>query len=188
MNTIDILCVVDANTLITYWTSTPALQQQLAASTAAAPISLGAWSTSDQYIFMIADGSYATNGQGKSELTVTANVNDQIRWTIANPSEGVTYNCVLCGFSSNSGSFGTLPNAYLTVPTPSATAATSYFTYPDNPTTPVITGVVVSPWLSTLLQPTPAAGAQYNATFMVIDSGTTTILGYFNWDPFIIIN
>ena len=131
-NTIDILCVIDAATL-----AAKVASGSISAGTQANPTSLGSYSQSDTYVSMLTEGSYITNDKDGSELTITCDVGDNIRWTITNPGAGVNYSCMLYQFSS--ASIGTSP------------------------------------------------GVQYSWAFQLINQ-SGTVLGYFSWDPFIIIN
>jgi hypothetical protein len=184
MATIDILIVIDANSIVQ-----DVNKGSLGSGSAIAPQQLGAWGQSDAYIYMIADGAYVVSNQGKSELSIQCNVNDTIRWTITNPSAGLYYNCMLYGFTSSvNGGIGT----YITAPVVNTTAATSYYNNPLSVTTPDPTAYMLSAWSSTALAETSSLGnngaLQYNCQFQVIDTGSGTVVGYFEWDPFIVIN
>jgi len=177
MATVDILCVIDADTL-----ATAVANHTLNPGTVDSPTALGSYNSSDTYIFMIADGQYVVNNQAKSELSISCNVNDTIRWTISNPSAGVDYNCMLYNFES--GGIGT----YITQPIVTTVAATSYYNNPLNVNTPDPTAYMLSAWTCNALEATNPASVQYNWSFQLINTSNGLVIGYFYWDPFIQIN
>lgn len=81
--TIDILTVVDCVSLMN-----AVANKTITAGTQSAPTSLGSYASSDAYIYMITASSYVVNDQAKSELTVSANVGDSVRWMITCPGGG----------------------------------------------------------------------------------------------------
>lgn len=175
MSNIDILTVVDATTLVDLVST-----GKLAAGTLENPTGLGSYAGSDQFIFMICDGEYVVNDQGKSELTVSAQVSDVIRWTITNPSADFTYDCLLYNFQS--GAVGTT----ITAPVCSTQPVVSYYNSLQDSTTPVPSAYMYTVWTAQILATGPAV--QYSWSFQVIDSNTGNVVGYFMWDPFIQIN
>lgn len=156
------------------------------------PISLGSYSSSDVYVEMMAQGSAVVNDQGGSELTISANVGDEIVFTISSPGAGqnyypVLYNTVLSNanvrslgpntavwnnYCLESGGSGNQPVFANTVPTG----------YPDagNPNT-----FICAQWL---FQVNGAGSTQYNMSFAVLDTQTGKAIGYYIWDPFINVN
>jgi len=181
MATIDILCVIDTNYLMSNVKG-----GKLKAGTLQSPTNLGAWGSSDTYIFMICDGQYANNNQGKSELTINANVKDIIRWTITDPSTGLvtnqtahSYSCILYNFSSQSAS------GIITPPAVNSAPAVMYYNSLDNKDIPVAGTYMCSNWTSSVLK---TGTVQYSWSFQVVDCNTNKVVGYFTWDPFIIIS
>ena len=176
-NTIDILCVIDAVTL-----AENVQNGSINPGSQAIPTSLGSYSQSDVYVSMLTEGSYVTNDGGGSELTITCDVGDNIRWNITNPGAGVNYSCMLYQFSS--ASIGTnvsqpicLPlnvNLYINSASP-------------NTGTPTPIAYTSSAWQTTALAACPSPGVQYSWAFQLINQ-SGTVLGYFSWDPFIVIN
>ncbi|WP_300665811.1 AidA/PixA family protein [Fluviicola sp.] len=157
-----------------------------------APISLGSYSASDVYVEMMTQGSALVNDQGGSELTVSADVGDEIIFTISAPAAGqnyypVLYNTVLnnnnvrslgpntavwTNYCLQSGGSGNQPKFASTVPT----------NYPNagNPNT-----FICAQWL---FQVNGAGSTQYNMSFAVLDTQNGSVIGYYLWDPFITIS
>lgn len=177
MATIDILCVVDTNGL---------MAAGLAPGTLEAPTNLGSYSDSDTFVFMICDGQFVYNDQGKSELNVLAKVGDTIRWTITDPSTGMmtdqaahSYSTILYGFSNNNINGGSI-----TQPLLSSFPAVSYYNSLDSDTTPAAAAYMCSAWTSSVLS---LGQVQYAWSFQVIDCVSGSVVGYYCWDPFISI-
>jgi nematocidal protein AidA len=175
MSNIDILTVVDATTLMDLVAT-----NKLSPGTFESPTNLGSYAGSDVFIFMIADGEYVPNGgQGKSELTVSANVNDVIRWTITNPSADFTYNCILYSFQS-----AAIAQNIISTPTCATMPVVSYYNSLLDSTTPVPSAYMYSVWSTSILN-VGAGSVQYTWSFQVIDSTNGQVVGWFTWDPFI---
>jgi len=177
MATIDVLCVVDTNGLIA---------ANLPAGTIDKPTNLGSYQSSDAYVFMICDGQFVVNNQGKSELTLTAAVGDTIRWTITDPSTGMvtdqtahSFSTILYGFSNNNYQGGSISQPVL-----SSLPAISYYNSLDSDTAPAAAAYMCSAWTSSVLT---KGTVQYAWSFQVIDSVSGNVVGYYCWDPFIII-
>lgn len=176
MATIDILCVVDANFLVANVTP----------GTLSNPTSIGSYASSDTYIFMIADGQYASNNQGQSELTVSASVGDTLRWTITDPSTGLigdqqshSYSCILYGFSSGTA------NGVITTPACNSTPALMYYNSTIDPATPAAAAYMCAAWTSSVIA---TGSVQYSWNFQVIDNTSGNVVGYYCWDPFISVS
>jgi len=173
MATIDILCVIDTNGL---------MQKGLSPGTLQAPTSLGSYSDSDTFVFMICDGQYASTDQGKSELAVNAVTGDTLRWTITDPSTGLltdqtahSYSCILYNFASAGPGTGTITEpALVTQP------AVMYYNSADNQ--PSAAAYMCSAWTSSVLD---VGTVQYSWSFQVIDCVSGSVVGYYSWDPFI---
>lgn len=169
MAQIDILVVVDAQTLA----------ETKPGGSAGSPINLGAWSTSDAYVYMIAKNSYVISQQAKSELNVSANSGDIIRWTITSPTRGQTYNTLLYGFTTDSPDSLTPPqmldvtlNLYMPENVNDPTGPRKKVRYEDYL------------WQAVILK--PGVKITYHWSFMVIDNNNN-VKGYYNWDPFITV-
>lgn len=173
-NTIDILSVIDTATL-----ASKVANGSIPKGSISSPTSLGSYSQSDTYVFMITEGSYVVNDQAKSELTIACEVGDNIRWTITNPGAGVEYSCILYNFASAAINTAIsepicLPmdvNLYINGETP-------------NTSTPRAINYTSSAWQTTALA--ACNSVQYSWSFQLIDENGN-ILGYFQWDPFITI-
>ncbi len=175
MATIDILCVIDTNGL---------MKRAKDTGTLSTPINLAAVDAStDTFVFMICDGQYACNNQGKSELMINANVGDTVRWTITDPSTGLTpgedsksFSCILYNFKS--GGEGTV----LTTPVLNSAPAISYYNSLTSITTPVAAAYMCSSWNSSIVA---TGNIQYDWAFQVVDNATGEVVGYYTWDPYI---
>ncbi len=174
-NTIDILCVIDAVTLAANVAS-----GAIPKGSQASPTSLGSYSQSDVYVSMLTEGSYVTNDRDGSELTITCDVGDNIRWTVTNPGAGVNYSCMLYQFSS--ASIGTSVSQPICLPL----SVNLYINSASpNTSTPTPIAYTSSAWQTTALA--ASSSVQYSWAFQLINQ-SGTVLGYFSWDPFIIIN
>lgn len=174
MATIDILCVIDTNGLMKKGLSSGSLEN---------PTQLGSYDQSDTFVFMICDGQYACNDQGKSELTVNANVGDTVRWTITDPSTGLitgeqgqSYSCILYNFKSGS------QDKTISAPALKSVPALSYYNNVESATTPAAAAYMCSSWTSSILK---TGNVQYSWAFQIIDNYSGNIVGYYTWDPFI---
>lgn len=156
------------------------------------PINLGSYGSSDVYVEMMAQGSAVVNEQGQSELTVSANVGDEIVFTISAPGAGqnyypVLYNTALSNanvrslgqntavwtnYCLQSGGSGTQPQFADTIPQgyPNAGAANTF---------------ICAQWL---FQVNAVGSTQYNMSFAVLDTQNGNVIGYYIWDPFINVN
>jgi hypothetical protein len=178
-NTITILSVIDCESIINN-TNTPA-------GTVGNPTNLGSYSTSDAFVYMMTKQAYAMNapsneGDGSSELKVTANVGDTLRWTITSIDQGVNYNAILQSINLST-------NNALQTPV-NLEFGFSEYVGPQQPTnggTTALSSVSYSDYLfqSTVLN-TSSPSVQYSITFYVADTNGN-ILGYYCWDPFIVI-
>ncbi|WP_299675765.1 AidA/PixA family protein [uncultured Tenacibaculum sp.] len=175
MATIDILCVIDTNGL---------MKKGLKPGTLDNPTGLGGWSDSDSFVFMICDGQYACNNQGKSELSIKANIGDTLRWTITDPSTGLisgqqnkSFSCILYKFKSAG------INKQITDPVLKSTPALTYYNSLNSATTPSAGAYMCSSWTSSVLS--LGSNIQYDWSFQVIDNFSGDVVGYYTWDPFI---
>jgi len=174
MATIDILCVIDTNGLMKRGLNPGSLEN---------PTSLGAWDQSDSFVFMICDGQYACNNQGKSELTINAKVGDTVRWTITDPSTGLisgqnsqSFSCILYNFKSGS------QDKTISAPALKSVPALSYYNSLTSETKPSAAAYMCSSWTSSILE---KGNVQYDWSFQVIDNFSGNVVGYYTWDPFI---
>lgn len=169
MATIDILVVIDAETLIA---TKPG-------GTLNNPIGLGSFGTSDPFVYMIAPGDFVASNQAKSELDVQAHSGDILRWTITSPTRGQLYNPILHNFQTKDPNALTSPqmlDIQLNVFAPTKVTA------PTGPFSPVTYQDYV--WQATLLQ--PGQQIQYNWSFLILDNDGT-LVGAYAWDPFVTV-
>lgn len=175
MNTIDILVAVDG----------AKLAQQVAdgsinPGSQSSPTVLGAYADSDVYISMISESSNVTNEQGQSELTVSANSGDTLRWSMTTFGNNADQTAYLYAGNFNPSD---------------AISELSYVRFEENlylppsgdPTgTPVklLNNVLVA---SGIIQRV-SVQIQYTLSFTLVDNATGSIIGYFTWDPFIQVN
>lgn len=174
-NTIDVLCIIDATTLAAIVAS-----GAISPGSAKNPTRLGSLTKSDVFVSMLTQGSYITNDRGGSELTITCDVGDNIRWTITNLGEGVNYSSILYLFSSTA--IGTSVSHPICLP-----LNVNLYINSANPNTsaPMPIAYTSSAWQTTALA--ASSRVQYSWAFQLIDQ-SGTVLGYFKWDPFVIIN
>lgn len=169
MATIDILVVVDAETLV----------NTLPGGSEGHETYLGAWGTSDPYIYMIAPGAYVISDQAQSELNVNAHSGDIVRWTITSPTRGQLYNPILYSFATGDPNALTAPQMLdltLDVFEPTNVSA------PTGPFSQVRYQDYV--WQATLLEPNQSV--QYTWCFLILDNDGN-LKGAYKWDPFITI-
>jgi nematocidal protein AidA len=163
--TVDILCVIDAETLADLVGS-----GKISKGSLNSPTSLGAWGSSDLYIYMITEGSFVVNNQAKSELTIKTSVGDNVRWHITCPSN--RQSCMLYQLQTGSTLLGPMELLHMT--------ETEYIN--DTATTAKKVTYQESAWQTTVLG---TGSVQYSWNFQLIDNKTGNVLGYFCWDPFI---
>lgn len=142
--------------------------------------SLGAWNTSDQFIFMICSGDYVASDQGKSELKIGVHSGDIVQWTVTDPTAGQAYSPVLYGFATSQTNVMTAPvmisetlAVYEPQDTSSPTGPFKQVSYPDYV------------WQATIT--TPGVSIQYSWKFLILDNNGTN-LGAYTWDPFITVS
>jgi nematocidal protein AidA len=164
LSTIPVLCVIDSASIIA----------NVKPGTASNPASLGSWSQSDAYVYMITNSAFVANEQAQSELTVNAQVGQSIQWTITSIDNGLEYNCILQSVNPNSTTAITAPvslplvvNLWVGAPN-SAPVAVSYKDF-------VLQATVLNTSLPSI---------QYYIVFQILDTNGNN-LGYYQWDPFI---
>lgn len=164
LSTIPVLCAIDCASIIAH----------VKPGTASSPTSLGAWSQSDAYVYMITNSAFVVNDQAKSELTVKAQVGQSIQWTITSIDNGLEYNCILQAVHPNTSTAITAPmslplvvNLWVGAPN-SAPVAVSYKDF-------VMQATVLN---------TSMPSIQYYIVFQILDTNGNN-LGYYQWDPFV---
>lgn len=172
MSTINVLIAVDGIQL-----SSQVDDQKLSPGTQASPTNLGAYSTSDVFIAMIAPNSVSSNGQGTSELIINANSNDTVTWSITTFDNGADFSAYLYdsyfnpSAAMNPGVFdSSQTNTYLGQGNPPVNAPQK-FVNQVNSFSAVVAEV--------------GQYVQYTLSFVLVNNSNGAIVGYFYWDPFI---
>ena len=168
-NTIDILCTIDAETLVDM-----VKEGKIAAGSIESPTSLGSWGSSDLYIYMITEKNFVVNNQAKSELKISTRIGDNVRWKIDCPSN--SQSCILYSFRAGQGA------ELLTPPQLMDLHEIKYIN--DQATTIKEVHVEDSVWQSTVVN---TGDVQYSWSFQLVDNTNGKVIGYFTWDPFISI-
>ncbi|MES2654926.1 MAG: AidA/PixA family protein [Bacteroidota bacterium] len=185
---INVLITIDGETLYNQ-----VQDGSLLAGTPDAPTSIGNYGSTDVYLSMITQHSNVTNnpqgghGQGESELSIICNVGDSIQWSIitfdANTGQtpylyGANFNC-LAPAGAPAGI--KIPLKYVT------TEVVNHFPPTNNPTgTPIAATNTIA--RATGLITASGQTLQYSLAFALVNNSNGTIIGYFSWDPFIVIN
>jgi hypothetical protein len=192
MSQINVLIVVDGEALYN------SHKLSLPAGTKKEPINLNTYAQSNNYISLITQNSHINNNtpgngheQGQSELTINAKVDDIIQWSVitfdANTKQtpylyNASFTTVDETNHSNGGTPGITPLTYKT------TTEVNYLPPNDKPkstptkvnnTIATASGVIITEVSQTL---------QYNPSFVLVNNSDGTIIGYFSWDPYIVIN
>ncbi|MES2726957.1 MAG: AidA/PixA family protein [Bacteroidota bacterium] len=186
--TINVLIAVDGETLYNQ------IQDgSLLAGTADNPTSIGNYGTTDVYLSMVTQHSNVTNnpqgghGQGESELSIICNIGDSIQWSVitfdANTGQtpylyGGNFKCLA---PAGAAAGIKTPLKYLT------TEVVNYFPPTNNPTgTPIAATNTIARAIGLITA--PGQTLQYSLAFALVNNSNGTIIGYFSWDPFIVIN
>jgi hypothetical protein len=166
-NTINILSVIDVETIIA---------SNIPAGTATNPTSLGAWSDSDIYVYMITSRGYIdskNNTRAGSELTVDASIGDTIQWELTCPGSGLQHNAIIAGVN-----LGTQPSP------PSISAPAAVITYRSIYDTAGLPGYQIVKQTDYTSNVLASGNTQYTITFQIMDNLGNN-LGYYSWDPFV---
>jgi hypothetical protein len=145
-------------------------------------------------IYMVTRSSIAISGQGGGELTVGVVVGDEIRWRPTSLALGAQHSVLLydCFVYANGNQ-----NC---VSTPMINGKMVYSVVPILGPTPGSIPIMQTSfiddvyWSCKALKATPKTGTlnvEYHFKFQIEGVGNTgepTILGYYEWDPFIVIN
>jgi hypothetical protein len=177
MATINVLIAVDGAAL-----ASQVADKSLPAGSAGSPTNLGAYTSSDVYIAMITTNSTVSNGtQGQSELQIKANGGDSIEWAITTFDNNFDQTPYLYGSSFTPASAINTPlsyasgqaYAYLALGNPPASSPTKFINQVST-----VTGTILKIGLT----------IQYTLSFTLVNNSTGQIIGYFSWDPFIVVN
>jgi hypothetical protein len=117
------------------------------------------------------------NDGGGSELTVTANSGDTLRWSMQTFDSNSDFTAYLYA-----GTFNPSANISALVYLPVTTS--SYLPTSSDPlAAPALVHNSVYFAQGTVL--TPGTQIQYTLSFTLVNNSNGTIVGYFSWDPFI---
>lgn len=169
MATIPVLTIIDCASVLANFTG---------GSSSSNATYLGAWGTANPYVYMLAQDSYVVSDQAQSELTIKANVGDQVQWSISCIGQGTQYNTILSKVSpgTNGGGISTPECLPLTV--------NLYVGCGSANSTPV---TFTSYCIGATVLNVNSGQVQYTVTFQIVDQ-TGKSWGYFYWDPFINVN
>jgi hypothetical protein len=177
MATINVLIAVDGAKL-----AQQVADGSISAGSIGAPTNLGSYQSSDVYISMIAPNSSVDNStNGQSELQISANGGDTVEWAITTFDNNFDQTPYLYGGTfSPTGSINTPLSyssgqayAYLATGNPPATAPTKFINQVNS-----VSGTIEM--IGTQIQ--------YTLQFTLVNNSNGAIIGYFSWDPFIIVN
>jgi len=177
MATINVLIAVDGATL-----AQQVADKSLSPGSSGSPTNLGSYSSSNVYIAMIAPNSSISNGtQGQSELQISANGGDTVQWAITTFDNNFDQSAYLYGSSFN-------PAAAINTPLSYASSQTYEYLATGNP--PASTPTKFINQVNTVSGVIQQVGVtiQYTLSFTLVNNANGSIIGYFQWDPFIIVN
>lgn len=152
----------------------------ISAGSQSSPTNLGSYTSSNVYIAMVAQNSVASNNQGQSELTVTANSGDSLRWSMQTFDGNADYTAFLYQGTFN-------PNQSITPLNYFNMHTSTYLPAGTQPTTGAIlfhNNTYVA--MGTVIE--PGKQIQYTLAFELINNSTGQTIGFFTWDPFISVS
>lgn len=159
----------------------------LGAGTQSNPTMLGAYSSSDVYISMMAQQSFATNDQGGSELTITVNSGDSIRWSMTTFGGNNDYTAYVYDGRFNDKSTGQ-PSTAITSPLNYIPITNVLYLPSTSNAEGVATKYTNHQYVAQGTVVTPDSQIQYYLSFALINNANGNVVGYFLWDPFINVN
>jgi hypothetical protein len=173
---INISILVDAENIV---------NQILDTGTVDAPLSLESCGDADNFIYMIAKSGFVSNNQqAKSELGISAKIGDKITWNMTTFGNNAKYSAFMYAsefqLESGDGKVGVSPVSYTNqevevyLPSSNDPADT-----PEKYTNTIYTA-------STRVINTDQT-LQYTLSFQLVNDATGEVLGYFSWDPYIVI-
>jgi hypothetical protein len=173
-NVIDILTVIDCESIIEATKTNP---PSLTPGTQVPGTSLGSYAGSDPLVYMIACKNFLVNDPTRagSELEVTADVGDTIRWTMTCPGAGLKYNALITQVGIGPG------GAQNSITVPIVSSAPREVFGKLNSTSKVVDEIVFT---ATVIAP---GTTQYYIAFQITDNAGSN-LGYYYWDPFITVS
>lgn len=133
------------------------------------------------FAYMVAANEYVKSGQASGDLSISADVDDTIRWRMVSQSGNTSYSAELQNIAVFSGTHVTATTVgKLAQPqTPEPGTAPGDITLPPTFTTTPQFDYYLSADVVT------AGTGNYNVSFVVqqYHSGSLQVLGYFVWDP-----
>jgi len=177
MATINVLIAVDGATL-----AQQVKDGSISPGSAGSPTNLGSYGSSNVYIAMIAPNSSISNGtQGQSELQISANGGDTVEWAITTFDNNFDQTVYLYGSSFN-------PAGAINTPLSYACGQAYAYLATGNPPASTPTKFInqVSTVSGTILK--IGVTIQYTLSFTLVNNSNGSIIGYFLWDPFIVVN
>ncbi len=180
MSQINIAVLVDADNLVNHL-NTGTLQPGSLNS----PTSLGAWGGSDNYIYMVGKRGVVSNDQqAKSELQIDASSGDEITWTMSTFASNTTYSAFIYDSQFNltkgSAPMGIEDIAYHNI---EAGVLLPPSSNPEAPKSQYVNHVYRTSAKVTQIDQT----IQYTMSFQLVEAASGNVLGYFVWDPFIVV-
>jgi hypothetical protein len=162
---IDVLCIFDAEGILDKYPS-PSLDPN------------NPTPCSHDYIFMVSEKDNVMTPQGGAELKIKAKIEDSVRWRSTSLSKNTGYYTQLYSFTtSHGGDLLTTPIVYnLSVTIPIANPA-------DPPYPSEFESTTAHTWMATVVK---EGQVTYHWSFLISDR-SGNIIGYFKWDPFIVI-
>ncbi len=134
--------------------------------------------TNANLIWMITRQGNAVSGNAGSELNLSADTDDIIRWRESTLSLNSDYSALLYEFDATDG-----PSGLISPPMPLLTTVEAPLPDPNAPLLPTRQQVKNYFWQTTVLNP---GSMTYHFKFMVIGRDGA-VAGYYWWDPFITI-
>jgi hypothetical protein len=142
------------------------------------PQSLGAWSSSDKYIYMIAKNSYVVSDQAQSELRIQVTSGTNINWYMGTFDNNTSYTPILYKGVFNP-SDGITPIQYVSM-------QTIQYLPPGTDPLATLQGYTSQVFNADARITKIGQTIQYTFSFKLVDNNKGgRVVGYFSWDPFI---
>ncbi len=169
MATIDVLCAIDTEDL-------PALSQDPNNPTQGL----------NQFVYMIVNDANAISGQAGSELNISANIGDNVRWRGTSLSSNFVQSVVFYNFTSEGGNL--LSSPILLGGVSGGTPFTINEAMPVQGNMPWSTTNVSVPYAYYQSTIEATGKITYQWWFQVNNTSNGALVGYGMWDPFITIS
>ena len=128
---------------------------------------------SGDLVYLVTNQGHVVTGEGGSELNVSAQTDDVLRWREATLNPG--YSVLLYAF--------TPPMGLISPPRPLRSTVTVPVPNPSSPLQPGRQTIQDYFWQSTVQSPGHLA---YHVSFMIVDQSGAQ-MGYYAWEPFVTI-